>query len=406
MTEPAGGLRDRRRRDVMELLAQARPPSLDPSPMDPARGRQEAANILAAGPAAPPGVSQPGAATGPAGTVPAAIPLAGRTPRRRRAALAGAGLTAAAAATAAAVVLATGGGPAGAPATAPPAVLTAAMVRHVASASALALATSGRAVTSYRTSQDGKLQVSGTDDITFAGKDWNDSLSQSFAASGSDPASSQHAVNRMVDGTFYLFTTGASGKQEWIRDTSAAGHPKVTAPDPRKLLAVLTPAAGFKVIGHVTVGGTRLTELQATDVRHLPQLDTLFRTLPGGHVMALTAWVDGHDVVRMMHATLKLTAAAPSWVVEHSHGRQVLVTPDKATAAYLRSALAKKRAAMAKRGIAHSGGDNVSVRFDPHLRVSSHRPVQLTTVSVTFSGIGQPQRITAPRHSVSSFLRG
>lgn len=396
MTKLASGPHDRRGRDVMELLAQARPASLDPADADAAQARAAARVLLAgappvtAGPVAPDGARRAGA-PGPA-----------PRPRRRRALLAGAGLTATAAGTAFAVALATGGGqPQAAPASS--AVLTAAMVRHVASASALALATSGRAVTRYHTSQDGALQVSGTDDITFAGKNWNDSVSQSFPASGGDPASSQHAVNRVVNGTFYLFTIGASGKREWIRDTNPSNHPNVTAPDPRKLLAVLTPAAGFKVTGHQTVDGVRLTGLRATDVGHLPRLDTLFRTLPGGRVTSLTVWVDGHDVVRLMDATLRLAAAPPSFAVRNSHGRQVIVVRDKATAAKLRAALAAKaRAARA----ANKSIPHVTVRVAPHLRVAAHGAVQLTTVSVAFTGIGQPQHITAPRHSVSAFTRG
>ena len=396
MTEPASGLRDRRGRDVMELLAQARPASLDPADADPAQARA-AARILVAG--APPVTAGPAA---PDGTRRTGAPGPAPRPRRRRALLAGAGLTATAAGTAFAVALATGGGQPQAVQKSS-AVLTAAMVRHVASASALALATSGRAVTRYRTSQDGSPQVSGTDDMTFAGKNWNDSLSQSFPASGDGPASSQHAVNRVVNGTSYLFTIGATGKWEWIRDTNPSNHPKVTAADPRKLLAVLTPAAGFKVTGHQTVGGVRLTGLRATDVRHLPRLDTLFQTLPGGRVTSLTVWVDGRDVVRLMDATLRsvtmVSTGAVFKVGSHvkgdSHRHMTILVPNRAM-------LKKYRAVLAKKNPEH-----MAVRIDHHLRSTTpHREVQLSTVSVTFSGIGQPQHIVAPRHSVAVFGRG
>jgi hypothetical protein len=384
-----------RRRDVMELLAQARPASLD---RDPAHAREAAARIVASsGPAA--------AAAGPAaGPAPAPHPgPAARRPRRRRVALAGAGLTAAAAATAAAVVLATAGGQAGGTAPARSTVLTAAMVRHVASASALALATSGRAITRYSTSQDGALQVSGTDDMTFAGKNWNDSLSQSFPASGGSPASSQHAVNRVVNGHFYLFTIGPTGWWEWIRDTNPSGHPSVTAPDPRRLLRVLQPSARFVSIGYQVVDGVRLQGLRATDPSAVPQLDSLFSTSPAGRATSLTVWVDGHDVVRLMNATLRSATTERRGAVAkvgphqkgNSHGHPTILVPNRAM-------LKKYRAALAKKNPQH-----IVVRIDHHLRAGTpHRVVQISTVSVTFSGIGQPQHITAPRHSVSVYSRG
>ena len=104
MTKPAGGLRDRRRPDVMELLARARPASLDPG-QDPGRQAAEIARLAAAGTAVA-GI----APTGPAGAGPE--PALSRRARRvpRAAVLAGTGLTAAAAAVAVAVLVANAGG--------------------------------------------------------------------------------------------------------------------------------------------------------------------------------------------------------------------------------------------------------------------------------------------------------
>ena len=52
MTKSAGGLRDRRRRDVMELLARARPASLDPG-QGPQPQAAEIARVAAARTAGP-----------------------------------------------------------------------------------------------------------------------------------------------------------------------------------------------------------------------------------------------------------------------------------------------------------------------------------------------------------------
>src|SRR6516225_9195170 len=119
MTKPAGGLRDRRRPHVMELLARARPASLDPG-QDPQRQAAEIARMVATGTAGPRPVaartvSAGTAAAGPTGA--GAEPVLPRRARRlpRGAVLAGTGLTAAAAAVAVAVVVASAGGTGTAP---------------------------------------------------------------------------------------------------------------------------------------------------------------------------------------------------------------------------------------------------------------------------------------------------
>ena len=126
MSKAAGGLRDRRRRDVLELLARARPASLDPGQSElPA---ERAAARLAAADGAP--------RAGTAG--PARERPGGPQPRRRprRGLLAGAGLTVTAAAAAAAVLVAPAGSGAPPAHRGPqPVLLPAATVRLVAAAS-------------------------------------------------------------------------------------------------------------------------------------------------------------------------------------------------------------------------------------------------------------------------------
>src|SRR6516165_973611 len=181
MTKPAGGLRDRRRPDVMELLVRARPVSLDRG-LDPRRQAAEIARLTAAGTTAA-GTAVAAAtaaagtrAAGPAGAGPEPAP-----PRRARrppraAVLAGTGLTAAAAAVAVAVLAVGVGGTGTAPGgrTRGPVLLTAGMVHQVASASRLALARSGRATVSATSTQNGVPGDNSTDVITFSGKNWND----------------------------------------------------------------------------------------------------------------------------------------------------------------------------------------------------------------------------------------
>src|SRR6516165_99037 len=315
MTKPAGGLRDRHRPDVMELLARARPVSLDRG-QDPRRQAAEIARLTAAGTAAAgttvaaataaAGTRAAGpAAAGPAGAGPEPAP-----PRRawrppRAAVLAGTGLTAAAAAVAVAVLAATAGGTGTAPGsrTRGPELLTAAMVHQVASASLSALARSGRATVSYTSTQNGVPGDNSTDVITFSGKNWNDVIFQSSPSSGDRPGHIPTAINRIVNGQLYLYIAGWTSRLRWYHDTNPTDHPSVGIPDPRTVLRVLEPSARFEVVGYQVIGGVRVKELRATDLSHLSGLPRLGDFTPGRHVTFLEVWVDGHGVVRRLSLT-------------------------------------------------------------------------------------------------------
>jgi hypothetical protein len=158
---------------------------------------------------------------------------------------------AAAAATALVATTATGGGGA---APSGSAVLTATMVERVASASRLALAHSGRAKIAYRETDNGVLQVSGTDNIAFAGKNWNDAISQTFPARDGQHSHAQSAIDRIVNGRFYLYTTRRDGRRGWTRGTNPSGHRVMSIPDPRTLFGLLSPSAKFKFIGRAFAG--------------------------------------------------------------------------------------------------------------------------------------------------------
>jgi hypothetical protein len=48
----------------------------------------------------------------------------------------------------------------------------------------------------------------------------------------------------------------------------------------------------------------------------------------------------------------------------------------------------------------------VIIRIAPHGSGAPHREVQVTALTVTFSGIGQPQHITVPPHAIQQYGRG
>jgi len=384
MIKPAAGLRDRRRSNVMELLARARPASLDPGAAD--RPAEAAARLAASGrPLASPAPLPP-----PARRIP------------RAAVLTGTGLTAAAAAVAVTVLAASAGGPGtarGKGRTHGPELLTAAMVRQVASASRSALALSGRATISYRNSQAGALQVTGTDRITFSGKNWNDAFSQTFPAGNGQRASTQFAINRIVGKQFYLYIAGRTRRLQWYHDTNPSGHPSFTIPDPRRVFSMLEPSARFEFLGYQVIDGIRLKHLRATSLSHLRGLSALPDLPSGARVTALEVWVDGHGVVHRLSLTAEtihtVYPIGADNVRKTRNGRLTFTVPDKEMAAKLRAKLKKGPA-----------WQHWTVRIAPAGAGAPHREVQVSAVTVTFSGIGQPQRITAPAHAIDQFGRG
>lgn len=327
---------------------------------------------------------------------PRADVLAGlRRRQARRSLTLGVGAAAAPATAAAAAVAAIAASSGGGGTPAPSTVLTAAMVQRVASASRLALAQSGRAKITYRETDNGALQVTGTDSIAFAGKNWNDAFSQTFPAAGRGPGHTQFAINRIVNGQDYLYTKGRNGRLGWYRDTNPSGHPRVRIPDPRTLFGVLDPSARFEIIGHPVIGGIRLTGLRATNPPHLPGLGWL-PGVTGAHLTQVTVWVDGRDVVHQMALQARQASTTdPIYLQKAADGTLEFLVPSKA---YLGEARA-----MARKWRGH---EHVTVRVDPSLPDRVRHDVEVTSVSVTFTGIGVPQVITVPPHADPIYGRG
>jgi hypothetical protein len=276
-------------------------------------------------------------------------------------------------------------------------VLTAKTVHKMASASRHALAHSGRVTIAYRQHSNGTLQATGRSSITFAGKNWNDVISQTFPAQDGQPAHTQSAINRIVDGQFYLYTEGRNGKAEWLRETNQTGHPKLTIPDPRTLFRLLNPSASFKIVGHRVMGGLRLTELRATTAPRLPPLRGLPGVTRGVHVTSLTVWVDRHNLVHQM--SLRVTqhhTADPIYMQKKANGAFRILVPSKA--------FLKEAKAMARKMRAHY--PHVTARVDPSLNGHVRHYFYVTSASVTFSDFGKRLVITAPKHSVPVFARG
>jgi hypothetical protein len=268
-----------------------------------------------------------------------------RAAGRRRVILTGAGVGLAAAGCAAGLVIATASPSAPAPAGARPrlaepsrqgaTLVTAALIEHVASASSSALSSSGQERISYRCVKNGAVTSAGTDTVTYSGSNYN------YAMHTAVPAFPDGSI-RVVNGQFYIaLPTTTAARVVWLHELGENTTPHF--PEAATLLRLLSPAAKFRNAGTDVIGGVRLTHLHATQVSGLPDDPTLGR-----------------------YANL---------VADDKSG---VVPPGTLTALDLWAD---------SDGVVHQ------------MTIQLHGGDGQTTVTVTFSGFGQPQSITAPATS-------
>jgi hypothetical protein len=307
---------------------------------------------------------------------------------------------AAAAACAAAVVATQLGGPGPAavihPAQKAPAILTAAAVRQLASASRLALAHAGRAVITSQQTLDGVLQQTSTDNISFTGRNWNDSFSQTFPARNGQQASTQSAINRVVNGQAYDHFVAADGLA-WYHDTGPNAVNSLHIPDPRKLLAELAPDASFIKAGDTTLSGVPVEHLHATVLTGLPAID-MPNLWNEGKLTALDVWVDARGVVRKMSLGFDQTLYPGTITL-----KQLRRLP-KGTKVIGLAKLGKRDLAHIRTLVRKSGG-KIIIEAEPGGSAVKAQ-TQLTTVTASFLRIGQRQVIRVPAHAIPTYGLG
>jgi hypothetical protein len=276
-----------------------------------------------------------------------------------------------------------------------PAVLTAAMVRHLASVSHLALAHSGEAVIRSRQSLQGVLQQSGTDAITFDGSNWNDSFSQTFAAAAGQAASTQTAINRVVHGQAYDYFTAADGLA-WYHDTGPNAVSSMNIPDPRKMLDELAPAAGFVRAGTTTIGGVAVEDLRATHPAALQGIQVPDQW-NDGTLTALDVWVDSGGVVRQLSLSFRQDLYPGTMSVSQLRhlpkGTKVIGWKSVAPGASRVTARVSK-----------SRAGKLTFEISPAENVPPQ--IQVTSVVVSFLRIGQHQVIRVPAHAIPTYGLG
>ncbi len=313
--------------------------------------------------------------------------------RRRTLGISAAGLSAAACAVA--LVVTQAGGVART-ASQRPTIVTEAYVRHLASASRIALARSGRAVIVSRQTLSGVWQGTNTDDIAFSGRNWNDSFSEILPPVSGQPATTQSAINRVVNGQAYDYFVAAHGLA-WYHDVGPDAIASMAIPDARTLLSELSADADFVVAGYSTVDGVRLEHLLATNLAGLPALQ-LGNATPQGRLTSLSIWADSSGVVHRMSLTTTQTIAVST--LNPGQLRKTLrLAPARGrarVAAVRKFMVAPLRGLKNKRLIMVRAGGHLSMRME----------VQDTSVVVSFLDIGQPQVITVPGHAYLTYGLG
>ncbi|MGH3123648.1 MAG: hypothetical protein ACRDND_21885 [Streptosporangiaceae bacterium] len=256
---------------------------------------------------------------------------------------------------------------------------------------------SGQARVTWRGTLGGVLQAYGGGGITFSGKNWSEDLATTVPAEGGlQPGDA--LTNRIVDGQGY-FTANVHGRWQWVHDP----HPDepglifTELPDPRTLLRRLAPPARFQAAGHQMRDGVWLTLLRATD----PGRVKIFRFLPGVHpgglpVVSLEVWADRHHLVHRMaitfRGTIRVDTGKPVSKAATRELRRAESTWRKLFHQYQRTG---------KRGPASvwNAARNRVLQAQQNA-VQIRRETDVTKVTLTYSGIGQPQYIPAPRHTI------
>jgi hypothetical protein len=235
-------------------------------------------------------------------------------------------------------------------------------VAAIATASTRAVS-SGRAEMTFASRTGETLEQRGTAQVAFSGPDRD--VTMHFAGDSRSPGFDAH--NMTVDGQFYLFD------QHWIHDTavSTTGSDSFDL-DPRGLLDVLRPAAGFVVVDAASTPSGEVRHLRATHLGASPTLHLALGPVGGRDITSLELWVGADDTVQRLEVEALHTEDATSCFVQDGF-KQCLKPGEQ---------LAKV---------------NGEVKIVPGPANAPAKPTVTTArFTVRFTDIGQPISITAP----------
>lgn len=191
-------------------------------------------------------------------------------------------------------------------------VVTTAMIKHMASTSRAAM-TSGEADLDWTAS--GSPAV--IQQVTFNGADWNDVLNPGAPTvvthTGKMITRSGESIDRVVDGKSYHWpgaTMTPKGIQFGGWELLPGADNGLGIPDPRTLLSLLSPSAGFVTVGDTTVNGVTVQQLRATTPAavSITPLNQIIDSEPdNARLSAIDLWVDSSGVVQKIQVTVSGT---------------------------------------------------------------------------------------------------
>ena len=258
----------------------------------------------------------------------------------------------------------------------------------------------GHARFTYRVVTAGVPEAYGTKDVTFSGDNRSLSFSQTSLARGPQPRQTYSGTERFVDGQVYVLDR-IHGQLRWVHQPfQVYSNPKII--DPRRLLRVLAPYARFQASGYQVIGGVRLKVLRATDPGNLTRRNLLPVMYTSGlSVGSLAVWVDGQGVVHRMtftflgYAGIMLSKPASTAALrDYQRAQRAEARTMKRLGRY--QARTGKPAPQRPETLALLRVNQALKRAYP-----VRRGTQVTTTTVTFSFIGQPQHITVPPNVIS-----
>jgi len=258
----------------------------------------------------------------------------------------------------------------------------------------------GHARFTYRVVTAGVPEAYGTKDVTFSGNNRSLSFSQTSLARGPQPRQIYSGTERLVDGQVYVLDR-IHGQLRWVHQPfQVYSNPKII--DPRRLLRVLAPYARFQASGYQVIGGVRLKVLRATDPGNLTRRNLLPVMYTSGlSVGSLAVWVDGQGVVHRMtftflgYARIMLSKPVSTAALrDYQRAQRAAARTMNRLGRY--QARTGKRAPQRPETLALLRVNQALKRAYPLRRGN-----QVTTTTVTFSFIGQPQHITVPPNVIS-----
>jgi hypothetical protein len=272
---------------------------------------------------------------------------------------------------------------------------------HAIVAHSTAAATSGTALVTETSAENGAPQSSTTVHVTFDGANIDELITVQPEPAGS--AATFTTDDRLVDGQFYIYTPGPNGLTQWLHDINSSGDlASMQFPDPRTLYSALSPSAQFQVIGSTRSGGTTLTKLQALDPTAIDSSSLASFADGAGSLRSLQITIGRDNVVEQMSFTTTQTLR----VCKFTGTSQQLKTELQKDGVSIASGTPIRVSELEKKGviaIANSdGGKFVKVLSESadHALATCGPSTWSNDVSVTFSNLGSAETVTAPQGAI------